>query len=57
MRRSPMRSTIIQRDTAWLELGQYIFEFIALAIPIKKLHPRFQEERKMMGHWEDRLFF
>lgn len=34
---------IIHRDTAWLELGQYIYEFIALAIPLKKLHPRFQD--------------
>lgn len=35
---------IIQRDTAWIELGQYIYEFIALSIPLKKLHPRFQDE-------------
>jgi uncharacterized metal-binding protein YceD (DUF177 family) len=34
---------IIPRDTAWIELGQYMYEFIALAIPLKKLHPRFQE--------------
>jgi uncharacterized metal-binding protein YceD (DUF177 family) len=35
---------IIHRDTATLALGQYIYEFIALAIPIKKLHPRFDDE-------------
>jgi uncharacterized metal-binding protein YceD (DUF177 family) len=35
---------IIHRDTATLELGQYIYEFIALAIPLKKLHPRFSAE-------------
>ena len=35
---------MIHRDTATLELGQYIYEFIALAIPMKRLHPRFQEE-------------
>ena len=35
---------IIHRDTATLELGQYIYEFIALAIPLKKLHPRFADE-------------
>jgi uncharacterized metal-binding protein YceD (DUF177 family) len=35
---------IIQRDTAWIELGQYLYEFIALAIPLKKLHPRFQDQ-------------
>ncbi len=34
----------ISRDTVSLELGQFIYEFIALAIPLKKLHPRFQEE-------------
>lgn len=31
---------MIHRDSDSLELGQYIYEFIALEIPIKKLHPR-----------------
>ena len=35
---------MIHRDSDSLELGQYIFEFIALEIPIKKLHPRFKDE-------------
>jgi uncharacterized protein len=35
---------MINRDTATLELGQYIYEFIALAIPMKRLHPRFRAE-------------
>ncbi len=35
---------MIHRDSEKLELGQYIYEFIALEIPIKKLHPRFREE-------------
>lgn len=35
---------MIHRGTETLELGQYIYEFIALAIPMKKLHPRFQSE-------------
>jgi uncharacterized metal-binding protein YceD (DUF177 family) len=35
---------MINRDTATLEIGQYIYEFIALAVPIKKLHPRFRAE-------------
>lgn len=35
---------IINRETAWLEIGQFIYEFIALSIPLKKLHPRFQDE-------------
>jgi uncharacterized metal-binding protein YceD (DUF177 family) len=35
---------IIPRDTATLELGQYMYEFIALGVPIKKLHPKFKDE-------------
>ncbi len=35
---------IIHRDTAKLELGHFCFEFIALAIPLKRLHPKFMEE-------------
>ncbi len=35
---------IITRDQDSLDLGQYLYEFIALSIPIKKLHPRFREE-------------
>jgi uncharacterized protein len=35
---------IIPRDTATLELGQYIYEFISLGVPLKKLHPKFQDE-------------
>ena len=35
---------MIHRDSDSLELGQYIFEFIALEVPMKKLHPRFRDE-------------
>ena len=35
---------IISRETVSLELGQYIYEYIGLAIPMKKLHPRYQQE-------------
>jgi len=35
---------MINRDTVILEIGQYIYEFIALAVPIKKLHPKFKTE-------------
>jgi uncharacterized protein len=35
---------IIPRDAATLELGQYIYEFIALAVPLKKLHPKFEDD-------------
>jgi len=35
---------IIARDEHSLELGQLMYEFISLEIPIKKLHPRFRKE-------------
>ena len=35
---------MIHRGTESLELGKFIYEFIALAIPMKKLHPRFENE-------------
>lgn len=35
---------MIHRDTATLELGQYVYEFITLSVPLKKLHPRFENE-------------
>src|SRR5436190_8564765 len=34
----------IPRDLQTLNVAQYIYEFIGLAIPMKKLHPRFTEE-------------
>ena len=37
---------LIHRDTVSLELGQFIYEFIALAIPMKKLHPRYNAENE-----------
>ncbi len=35
---------IIHRDTATLDLGQPMYEYIVLAIPLKKIHPRFGQE-------------
>lgn len=40
---------MIHRGTESLELGQYIYEFIALAIPMKRLHPRFENESEDKG--------
>lgn len=36
---------IIARDEHSLDLGQLMYEFISLEIPIKKLHPRFRGEK------------
>lgn len=35
---------VIHREAESLELGQYIYEFIGLEIPMKKLHPRYAGE-------------
>lgn len=35
---------MIHRDSDSIELGQYIYEFINLAVPMKKLHPRYEGE-------------
>ena len=40
---------MIHRGTETLEIGQYIYEFIALAIPMKKLHPRYKDETAEEG--------
>ena len=37
---------IIKRETVQLELGQYIYEFISLEVPMKKLHPRYAAEEE-----------
>jgi uncharacterized metal-binding protein YceD (DUF177 family) len=48
---------MIHRDTDTLELGQYIFEFITLEIPIKKLHPRFQDEEESDDFAEGKIIY
>ena len=35
---------VISRDTQTINVGALIFEFIGIEIPMKKLHPRFEEE-------------
>jgi uncharacterized protein len=40
---------IISRDETKLELGQLIYEFVAISIPIKRLHPRFRAEEADEG--------
>ncbi len=35
---------LIERSTATINVARYIFEFIGLALPMKRLHPRFRDE-------------
>lgn len=40
---------MIHRHTDTLKLGQYLFEFIGLEVPMKKLHPRYKTEKEVEG--------
>lgn len=35
---------IINRNTTRINLARYIYDFIALALPVKRLHPKFRTE-------------
>jgi len=48
---------MIHRDSESLELGQYIYEFIALEIPIKKLHPRYKDEEDEDDKAEGKIIY
>ena len=39
---------IIKKDTQQINVAQYIYEYIGLAIPMKKLHPKLAK-----GHYEE----
>jgi uncharacterized metal-binding protein YceD (DUF177 family) len=36
---------IINRNTVTINVAQYIYEFIVLAIPMKKIHPKFSDQQ------------
>jgi len=40
---------VIRHDRAFLDAGQYFYEFIVLEIPMKRLHPRFQDDEEEDG--------
>lgn len=48
---------MIHRDRESLELGQYIYEFIALEVPMKKLHPRYQQEEEADENSEGKIIY
>jgi len=35
---------VIERNTQRLNMAQYIYEFIGVAVPMKKIHPRFNDQ-------------
>ncbi len=48
---------IIPRDIQKLNLGQYIYEFIGLSIPMKKIHPSLQEDEDLEDENETKLIY
>lgn len=40
---------MITNNTQQLDIGKYIFEFVGLALPMKKLHPRFEDNDDELG--------
>lgn len=35
---------LIPANTQKIDVGQFVYEFVSLAIPMKKLHPRFEDD-------------
>ena len=35
---------LISRERASLDVGQYLYELIGVSVPIKRLHPKFQND-------------
>ncbi len=48
---------MIPRDLQKLNLSQYIYEFIGLSIPMKKLHPKFLDEKEESNESETKLVY
>ena len=49
---------LIERNTATINVAHYIFEFIGISLPMKKLHPRFRaEEEQEDAHIEGKLIY
>ena len=48
---------LIERNTATINVARYIFEFISLSLPMKRLHPRFREEDDQDDESEVKLIY
>ncbi|GAA4443041.1 DUF177 domain-containing protein [Ravibacter arvi] len=46
---------MIQRNTARINVARYVYDFIALALPVKKLHPRLRSDEN--GEEEEVLVY
>lgn len=48
---------LIERNTPTVNVAHYIFEFISLSLPMKKLHPRFRVEDEDDEESEGKLIY
>ncbi len=48
---------VIRHDRTTLDLGQYLYEFIVLEIPIKKLHPKFESHEEEEEESEGKMVY
>ncbi|MBK5277632.1 MAG: DUF177 domain-containing protein [Bacteroidia bacterium] len=48
---------IISRDRVSLEIGQYLYEYILLSIPIKKVHPKYRDEEEENDESEGKMIY
>jgi len=49
--------TIIPQDLQQLDVGQFIYEYIVLEVPIKKIHPRYQSDNEEDENEEGKLIY
>ena len=49
--------TIIPQDLQQLDVGQFIYEYIVLEVPIKKIHPRYQSDSEEDETEEGKLIY
>jgi uncharacterized metal-binding protein YceD (DUF177 family) len=49
--------TIISQDLQQLDVGQFIYEYIVLEVPMKKIHPRYQSDNEEDENEEGKLIY
>ncbi len=48
---------LIERNTTTINVARYIFEFISLSLPMKRLHPRFRDEDETSDDQDGKLIY
>jgi uncharacterized protein len=48
---------IIERNTQRLNIAQYMYEFLGLSVPMKKLHPKYEDEDDQEYSSEGKLIY